>query len=97
MVGGSTFANNFTSLISDGPLVELNVQEGGQIASKSALDRVWTNTGENGSALLADCGDWSTTSSFAQGIVGSVAEAVSWSNVAFGSCADQRRLFCFEQ
>jgi hypothetical protein len=63
-------------------------------------DFTWTNTGTNSgeSPAALDCADWSSGSSGENGSSGQTSLVSSgWTDAFGGSCADQHRLYCFQQ
>lgn len=71
----------------------INVDEEGE----PVVDTVWTATGVDGSIsqLQNDCYNWSATDSIVQ--VGDTSQkGAGWTDAGIDSCADLRRIYCFE-
>lgn len=88
-------ANSLSSLVVNGPLVNVGVDENGD----STSGNMWTGTEANGRSGSFDCGDW--TSSFAgEGVVGIGSDSMmdgAWTHVSSNPCNLENYLICFEQ
>ncbi len=96
MRNGGLVAPSWEALVADGPSKPIVFTEAG-ITINEIPNRVWTNTGTQGTSLEeTDCNGWTASTLVTTGSTGKAGLSATWTNDANFPCQQFLHLYCFQ-